>query len=67
MSREPLLNDTLDDEPDAFEAVNDDDYGRQRPTHRAEALDARRRVETLLEDRRLRRAIEDDWSLDEEE
>ncbi|MFY0991114.1 PA3496 family putative envelope integrity protein [Halomonas sp. C05BenzN] len=70
MSREPLVNDSLDDEQDYQEAVNDDDYGRSRPTSRADTLRARRRVESLLEERRLRRAIEDDWMLlddDEEE
>ncbi|WP_163560602.1 hypothetical protein [Halomonas sp. NO4] len=65
MSHEPL-NATLDDD-DLFEAVNDDDYARPRPSSRADSLFARRRVEALLEERRLRRAIEDDWALDEEE
>ncbi len=36
------------------------------PSSRADTLRARRRVEALLEDRRLRRAIEDDWRLEEE-
>ncbi|MCG6658072.1 hypothetical protein HOP52_09925 [Halomonas campisalis] len=67
MSREPLLDDSPDDDQDIFEAVNDDDYTRPRAQSRAETLRARRRVEALLEERRLRRAIEDDWALDEEE
>ncbi|GHE20426.1 PA3496 family putative envelope integrity protein [Halomonas urumqiensis] len=61
------LVDTLDDENDFAEAVNDDHYGRSRPSSRADTLRARRRVEALLEERRLRRAIEDDWAIDEEE
>ncbi|SFU43682.1 PA3496 family putative envelope integrity protein [Halomonas korlensis] len=66
MSRSTLVNDLLDDELDTHEAMNDDDYGRSRPSSRADTLRARRRVEALLEDRRLRRAIEDDWRLEEE-
>ncbi|PRY72644.1 PA3496 family putative envelope integrity protein [Halomonas ventosae] len=65
MSHEPLL-DTTDDDQDYLEAVNDD-YGRVRPSSRADTLRARRRVEALIEERRLRRAIEDDWALEEEE
>lgn len=65
MSRSTLVNDLLDDELDTHEAMNDDDYGRSRPSSRADTLRARRRVEALLEDRRLRRAIEDDWRLEE--
>jgi hypothetical protein len=66
MSRDALVSEPLDDEQDYSDAVNDDDYGRPRHTSRADALQSRRRVETLLEERRLRRAIEDDWSVDEE-
>lgn len=66
MSRSNLVNELLDDELDSHEAMNDDDYGRSRPSSRADTLRARRRVEALLEDRRLRRAIEDDWRLEEE-
>ncbi|MCL7940197.1 hypothetical protein M8009_07775 [Halomonas sp. ATCH28] len=65
MSHEPLL-DTTDDAQDYLEAVNDD-YVRVRPSSRADTLRARRRVEALIEERRLRRAIEDDWALEEEE
>lgn len=65
MSRSNLVSDLLDDELDTHEAMNDDDYGRSRPSSRADTLRARRRVEALLEDRRLRRAIEDDWRLEE--
>jgi hypothetical protein len=70
MSHEPLVNDSHDDdEQDFLEAVNDDDYARPRSSSRADTLRARRRVEALLEERRLKRAIEDDWMLldDEEE
>ena len=67
MSHEPLVNDTHDDD-DFLEAVNGDDYVRPRASSRADTLRARRRVEALLEERRLKRAIEDDWMmLDEEE
>ncbi|SDJ52553.1 PA3496 family putative envelope integrity protein [Billgrantia gudaonensis] len=65
MRRESLVNESIDD--DLLEAVNDDDYERPRPASRTDSLRARRRVEALLEERRLRRAIEDDWTLDEEE
>ncbi|QFT84083.1 hypothetical protein FIU88_03740 [Halomonas sp. THAF12] len=61
----PLHDDAYDDDHD--EAVNDDDYRRTRPASRAEQLQARRRLEALLEERRLRRSIDDDWDLDEEE
>ncbi len=67
MGREPLLDSNLDDDQDLLDAVNDDDYVRSRPSSRADTLRARRRVEALLEERRLRRAIEDDWAIDEEE
>jgi len=66
MGREHLLEPSLDDEADFSEAVNDEDYSRPR-SNRADTLRARRRVEALLEERRLRRAIEDDWAIDEEE
>ncbi|MGM0701092.1 MAG: PA3496 family putative envelope integrity protein [Pseudomonadota bacterium] len=65
MRRESLVNESIDD--DLLEAVNDDDYERPRSTSRADSLRARRRIEALLEERRLRRAIEDDWAIDEEE
>ncbi|MFC3284864.1 PA3496 family putative envelope integrity protein [Litchfieldella rifensis] len=64
MSREHLVNDPQDDEQEFFDAVNDEHYTRSRPSSRADTLRARRRVEALLEERRLKRAIEDDWSLD---
>ncbi|APE30145.1 hypothetical protein BOX17_03760 [Halomonas aestuarii] len=64
MSQEPLLDTPFDDDQDYLEAVNDDE-ARSRPSSRADTLRARRRVEALLEERRLRRAIEDDWSLGE--
>ncbi|GGX87057.1 hypothetical protein GCM10007160_13000 [Litchfieldella qijiaojingensis] len=67
MSREQLVNDSLDDEQDFFDAVNDEHYTRSRPSSRADTLRARRRVEALLEERRLRRAIEDDWLLELED
>lgn len=60
------LSEALDDEQDYLEAVNDDE-GRSRPASRADTLRARRRVEALLEDRRLKHAIEDDWMASEEE
>ncbi|SEL06095.1 PA3496 family putative envelope integrity protein [Halomonas daqiaonensis] len=66
MSHEPLLDTNDDDDQDYLEAVNDD-YGRVRPSSRADTLKARRRVEALIEERRLQRAIEDDWNLEEEE
>ncbi len=66
MGREHLLESSFDDEADLSDAVNDDEYVRPR-SNRADTLRARRRVEALLEERRLRRAIEDDWAVDEEE
>ena len=65
--RPESLHDDFYDEDDNDDAVNDDDYRRARPASRADQLRARRRLEGLLEERRLRRAIEDDWTLDEEE
>ena len=72
MSREHQVHDTTDDatdEMDAFmDAVNDSDYNyTPSRSSRAETLKARRRVESLLEERRLKRVIDDDWDLDEEE
>ncbi len=68
MSQEPLISDSHEDEQEFLEAVNDDDYSRPRASSRHETLRARRRVEALLEERRLKRAIEDDWMLlDDEE
>lgn len=70
MSRDPLnretyTNDGLDaDEFDNLDAVNDDHYSKSKPS-KADTLRARRQVEAWLEERRLQRAIEDDW--DEEE
>ena len=70
MSRDPLnretyTNDGLDaDEFDNLDAVNDAHYGKSKPS-KADTLRARRQVEAWLEERRLQRAIEDDW--DEEE
>ncbi|MEQ6889945.1 hypothetical protein ABE957_14815 [Halomonas sp. CS7] len=66
MSHEPLLDTPFDDDQDYLSAVNDDAV-HARPASRAEILQARRRVEALIEERRLRRAIEDDWALEEEE
>ena len=66
MGREHLLEPTLDDEVEYSDAVNDEEYSRPRSS-RADTLRARRRVEALLEERRLRRAIEDEWAVDEEE
>ncbi|MYL23135.1 PA3496 family putative envelope integrity protein [Vreelandella massiliensis] len=81
MSRDPLSRDLyshrgnaaadFDSDDDANDdaandhAVNDHYYGRSRSS-KSDTLRARRRVEALLEERRLRRAIDDDWS-DEEE
>jgi hypothetical protein len=49
------------DDTESNDAVNDEHYGRSRPNKR-DILRARRRVEALLEERRLRRAIDDDWA-----
>ncbi len=62
MSHEPLVSDSHDEE-EFLEAVNDEEYVRPRAASRADTLRARRRVEALLEERRLQRAIEDDWML----
>ncbi|XKH59425.1 hypothetical protein LG290_12130 [Halomonas sediminis] len=72
MSRNPLNRDFTEeaydasDELDTSEAVNDEHYGRSRSSSKTDALRARRRVEALLEERRLKRVIEDSWD-DEEE
>lgn len=64
MSHEPLLDTPFDDDQDYLSAVNDEPADA-RPASRADTLRARRRVEALIEERRLRRAITDDWSLDD--
>ncbi|WP_252107264.1 MULTISPECIES: PA3496 family putative envelope integrity protein [unclassified Halomonas] len=70
MSRDPLNRDsfaasTLDaDEFENLDAVNDDSYSKQKAS-KSDTLRARRQVEAWLEERSLKRAIEDDW--DEEE
>ncbi len=65
VNRETYTNDGLDaDEFGNWDAVNDDRYGNSKPS-KADTLRARRQVEAWLEERRLQRAIEDDW--DEEE
>lgn len=68
MSRESFIEEESVDEQDLFEAVNDEHFTRPRVS-RADSLRARRQVEALLEERRLKKAIEDDWfaGLDEEE
>ena len=67
MSHEPLISETGDEDLDFSEAVNDEEYVRPRSSSRADTLRVRRRVEALLEERRLQRAIEDDWMLFDEE
>ena len=64
MSHEPLLDTPFDDDQDYLSAVNDGAVDA-RPVSRADTLRARRRVEALIEERRLRRAIADDWFLDD--
>ncbi|MCP1314633.1 MULTISPECIES: PA3496 family putative envelope integrity protein [unclassified Halomonas] len=70
MSRDPLNRDAFSasnlegDDFDNLDAVNDEQYGKHKPS-KADTLRARRQVEAWLEERRLKRAIEDDW--DEEE
>lgn len=65
LSHETLSNETLDsDDFESLDAVNDDHYGKSKPS-KADSLRARRQVEAWLEERRLQRAIKDDW--DEEE
>ncbi|MGC3873147.1 PA3496 family putative envelope integrity protein [Halomonas sp. GXIMD04776] len=58
------LNDEQLDEQDILEA-DDTQYHRSRSS-RNDTLRLRRQVEALLEERRLKRAIEDDWDLEEE-
>ncbi|MDQ7728417.1 PA3496 family putative envelope integrity protein [Halomonas sp. SpR8] len=65
LSRETFTTDALDTEEfESLDAVNDDHYGKSKPS-KADSLRARRQVEAWLEERRLQRVIEDDW--DEEE
>jgi len=56
MSREDFV-----EEQDFSEAINDEQFERPRSSSKADTLRARRQVEALLEERRLQRAIEDDW------
>lgn len=56
MSREDYA-----DEQELLDAVNDEQFERPRSTGKANTLKARRQVEALLEERRLRRAIDDDY------
>ena len=59
-------SDFLDtDDLDAVDAVNDEHYSRSRSS-KSDTLRARRRVEALLEERRLRKALDDDWDTDED-
>ncbi|MFD2190649.1 PA3496 family putative envelope integrity protein [Pistricoccus aurantiacus] len=68
MGRDYSLNDSTNDEQDYDAAVNDDDYTTPvRTGSRADTLRARRQVEHWLEERRLKRHIEDSWLLDDEE
>lgn len=70
MSRDPLgretfTNEAIDSEEfESLDAVNDEHYGKSKPS-KADSLRARRQVEAWLEERRLQRVLEDDW--DEEE
>nr|WP_298410354.1 hypothetical protein [uncultured Halomonas sp.] len=64
MSDDTLGDEQLDDQ-DSYEADNDAQYHRSR-SPRNDTLRLRRQVEALLEERRLKRAIEDDWDLEEE-
>lgn len=68
MGSETLIDEQLSDEQDFLDAVNDAHFNRPRAS-RADTLRVRRQVEALLEERRLKRAIEDDWldDLEEEE
>ncbi|WP_110686895.1 PA3496 family putative envelope integrity protein [Salinicola aestuarinus] len=61
MSREEYA-----DEQDVLDAVNDEQFDRPRSSKadKIDTLKARRQVEALLEERRLKRAIEDDWYRD---
>lgn len=66
MSRDPLHRESYSadnieaDDFDNLDAVNDDQYGKHKPS-KTDSLRARRQVEAWLEERRLQRAIEDDW------
>nr|WP_300306325.1 hypothetical protein [Halomonas sp.] len=65
MSRDSLIDDS---DFDLDDAVNDDEYtSRNQRASRTDTLKARRRVEALLEERRLKQAIDDDWDFDEED
>ncbi|MCW4149575.1 hypothetical protein OM427_08540 [Halomonas sp. 18H] len=61
--------DTIDDDDDdALDQIDvDADAAPQRPASRAEQLQARRRLEDLLEARRLQRDLQDEWDLDLDE
>ncbi|WP_447529291.1 MULTISPECIES: PA3496 family putative envelope integrity protein [unclassified Vreelandella] len=67
MSRDPLNRDTFStanleaDDFESLDAVNDEQYGKQKPS-KGDTLRARRQVEAWLEERNLKRAIEDDWN-----
>lgn len=57
-----LYSSDLDDDADDQEAVNDDEF---TPKSRSKSDPAtRRRVEALLEERRLQKLIEDSWDDD---
>lgn len=61
LNRETFTTDALDsDEFESLDAVNDDHYGKSKPS-KADSLRARRQVEAWLEERRLQRIIADDW------
>ncbi|WP_227367860.1 PA3496 family putative envelope integrity protein [Halomonas sp. M20] len=64
MSDDTLGDEQLDDQ-DVYEPDNDAQHHRS-PSPRNDTLRLRRQVEALLEERRLKRAIEDDWDLEEE-
>ena len=59
-------SDFLDtDDLDTVDAVNDEHYSRSR-SNKGDTLRARGRVEALLEERRLRKALDDGWDTDED-
>ncbi|RUR39034.1 PA3496 family putative envelope integrity protein [Vreelandella populi] len=63
LNRENYSNENLEvDEFENLDAVNDDQYSKHKPS-KADTLRARRQVEAWLEERRLQRAIEDDWDV----
>ncbi|MFG6666898.1 PA3496 family putative envelope integrity protein [Halomonas sp. HNIBRBA4712] len=70
MSRDPLNRDAFSataldaDEFENLDAVNDDAYAKPKAS-KADTLRARRQVEAWLEERSLKRAIEDDWEEEE--